>query len=101
MHKDYILRIDMPNQIDNPLGIGMRRKRYILHLHINLILPIINLQFPGPTEQPIPKGSRDTVPRNNDCILGVTTPFFEDLEGGATVEHAWCSKEDVGEISAD
>ena len=66
MHENDILRLALPNQLRDALGIGVGRERHVMHLHLRFDLLSIEHE-PALTEKQFrPDGIRHAVTRNDN-----------------------------------
>jgi hypothetical protein len=83
--KNYLVWVDVPQQVNDPLGICVCRKGNVLYLHLDLIGLPVNEYLLGAAQQPIAQSSLHAVARNNKRIFLVAAPLLEHLDAGARV----------------
>lgn len=99
MDQHDVLRVNVAQEVYDPLGIRVGREGDIDHLHLYLIGLIIQLYLLYSSEQLVSQSALNAIAGNDESIPLIGTPFLEDLHAGPSVQHAWSGEKHVGHIS--
>lgn len=85
----HVFGLAVLNQLHDAFGVGVRAEAHVLDGHFDLDdLPVFELDLLGAAEDFVADGALYAVARHDDHVVFVGSPFFEDLQREASVEHS-------------
>jgi hypothetical protein len=96
-----ILGVDVAQEVDDALGVGVGREGDVDHLHLDLVELLVQGHFLGASQQPVAQRALHAIAGNDQGIALVGAPLLEDLHAGAAVQHSRSGEEHVGHVGLE